>query len=513
MANKTIEFFKEINKIPRPSGKEEKIKDFLVNFAKNRNLECFFDKTNNVIIKKQGNNNKGTLILQAHSDMVCEKEAGLDFNFDKDAIKTKVCGDYLLACKTTLGADNGVGLSMILSVLDDTNLDIPNLECVFTAQEETTMQGAKDLDFSKLKGKFLLSLDGSCEGEIEVSSAGMRSLKFFNSYNLTIEDENKTKINSGSDIKEKNITTNKIEEKNKNCKLENKNDCNNIKIDKINKNEQTTNNGYKISVGGFRGGHSGTEINTDKQNAIKVLFENLGKLKNVILSSIKGGGKDNAIPRECECEFLTNSSESEIKKIFEKAKNNSPEKDFTFKIEKVKTYRTLSESDSNNIINFINNQKNGVVAFSEIEKNFPIVSNNLANISLVNGQLRIIISVRSSVKKLESEYLQDLNIIANKFKINKEELSFAPYFERQENSYLQKLCIKTYKDLFNKEALAKGVHAGLEGGVFASKKNLDICVISPNIYNAHSPMEKVSLSSINRVYCWLEKIVTEFNNN
>ncbi len=463
--NNTLQFFKEISNIPRPSGKEEKIRDYLVNFAKSHNLEYVTDNTFNVIIKKPSNiaNCNKTLILQAHTDMVCEKNNDTFFDFDNMGINIIEKDDFLFADGTTLGADNGIGLSMILSILEDKNLKIPNLECVFTAQEETTMKGAMDLNFANIQGNHLLSIDGTDEGKIEVSSAGMVVAKL-------------TKNLDFQDVGNKNI--------------------------------------FKITITGLKGGHSGTEINTERENAIKILFEGLSKLKNNFqISSVSGGGKSNAIPRECKCVIATNENIENIEDLFNNVinnyKNNEPNINCT--VSPVNYKKCINSQETINLIDFINAFKNGVLVYSEKQENFPITSCNLANIILEDGTINIIISLRSSLKTQEKEYLNNIFELCNKYKITYKILSSAPFFEKKENSYLQKICKDTYKSLFNIEAEVKGVHAGLEGGVFANKnENLDICVIAPNIYDAHSPKERVSISSVNRVYKWLRNIIENF---
>lgn len=495
--NKTLHFFNQITNIPRPSGKEEKIRDFLINFAKERNLDYYTDKALNVVIKKPSNCNKTqTLILQAHTDMVCEKDNDVNINFLTDPIKTKIEGDFLKAQGTTLGADNGVGLSMILSLLDNNNIKIPNLECVFTSQEETTMQGALDLDTTLLNGKHLLSIDGTDEGRIEVSSAGMAII------------EANSKLNNNYCLN--NLVNQQVSPS---SQVENKS------INDANSNNLNNNNisCFKFSISGFRGGHSGTEINTNRQNAIIALFKFLNSLNDVQLVSICGGGKSNAIPRDCSVMVLTRNLEQlKLKTLTNKFISNyiSLEPNAKLAFEKVNkdVISSLNPASSKKLIEFVSNYNNGVLVWSKEDPSFPITSNNFANIQLdENGNLSFIISIRSSDKTLEDKYLQSILSQIKKEQISAKVTSQSPYFERKQNSYLQKLCLQQYKNLFNVNAELQGVHAGLEGGVFANKiKDIDICVIAPNIYDAHSPMERVSLSSIDRVYSWLENIVENF---
>ena len=395
--NNTLKYFKEISAVPRPSGKEEKIKDYLINFAKEHNLEYFFDNTHNVIIKKPSNreNCDKTLILQAHTDMVCEKNEDTIINFETDPILLDENETHIFAKGTTLGADNGIGLSMILSILNDDKLSIPNLEAVFTTQEETTMNGALNLDFSLIKGEHLLSLDGTDEGKIEASCAGMVTTKITNKYKTT-----------------------KVKE-----------------------------NTLKLLIKGLKGGHSGLEINTKRLNSIKLLFKFLKTIKDCKLVSIAGGGKSNAIARECFVTIQTTLSANEVRKNLKefcnKFKNIEPEILSEVKTQPKKYVEVLSKTDTNKIINFVNKHKNGVLIYSQEKKNFPLTSNNFANIKLNKGELAIIISLRSSVIRFETEKLDELEALTQKYKLNFEITSRAPFFERRENSYLQKLCCES----------------------------------------------------------------------
>jgi len=328
------------------------------------------------------------------------------------------------------------------------------------------MNGAKNLDCSILKGKHLLSLDGTEEGHIECSCAGM------------------VVLNSLDTFKTESLTQNE--------------------------------NVYKIKFSNFLGGHSGTEINSNRQNAIISAFIFLSTLPNVKLIEIEGGGKSNAIPRDITIIFSTNISLEVIKQQADKFAQKLINFEPNAKIEVNETIlqnsiNSLSKSASKILTEYIANYENGVLVYSEYEKNFPIVSNNFANIKLKNGKLELVVSLRSSSIKKEEFYLNEILNTAKKHSINFEVVSTAPFFERKNNSYLQNLCVNEYYKLFNKKAIVQDVHAGLEGGVFAKKiPNLDICVIAPNLYDIHSPNEKVSISSVNRVYTWVEKILENF---
>ena len=468
--NKTIDFFYQISNIPRPSGHEEKIRNYLVDFAKARNLEYITDEFLNVIIKKPAKTiakkNK-FLILQAHTDMVCE--ANKDFDFLSSPIKVIKDGDFLRADETTLGADNGIGLSMILSILDNDDLDTPNLECIFTTQEETTMAGAKNINIRNLKSNTLLSIDGSEESVIECSSASMDVLKVYAKYE-------KARI-----FEEKPM--------------------------------------YTINVKNLLGGHSGTDISKNRHNAIKILFEILkAQGEDMQIKSVFGGGKSNAIPRECSCTFLTNAiNKDEILNKINEIKNriacDEPESEIEFVDHKKKMNNSssLSELDTKRLVDYINSFKNGVLVYDDEDTTFPILSDNLAQIQVFNLKCSIVLSARSSKEDLREKRLKEIVSQASLHYFSFDMLSEAPFFEKKKVSYLQKLLCNTYHELFRKDATITGVHAGLEGGVFSKKNDkLDICVIAPNIYDLHSPKEKVSLESVDRVYKWLEKTVEEF---
>ena len=274
---------------------------------------------------------------------------------------------------------------------------------------------------------------------------------------------------------------------------------------------------YTLSLSGLQGGHSGAEIHRNLLNAIKLLFEFLKSYKNDInIVSITGGGKANAIARECSCTVVLNKLNAVA---FEKSfgefcqSYKYLENEISYKILPNTHFsnKMLTKEETQNLISFINTHKNGVLIYSDRDENFPTTSNNFANICLCDGKLEIIISLRSSVKTQEKEETEKLLSLASSFGLESEILSTAPFFERKENSYLQKVCLDNYKKLYNEDAVLEDVHAGLEGGVFAQKRpDIDICVIAPNLYNIHTPTERVSKISIKRTYKWIENIIENF---
>ena len=445
-----LNYFEEILEIPRPSGKEEKIAGYLVTFAQKHNLEYYVDEYSNVIIKK-----KGTLpylcepiILQAHIDMVCDSEDAYDF--DNNGIRWYKEDGFYRAFKSTLGADNGVGMAIILSILGDNSLSHPPIEAVFTSEEETTMNGAKFLDYKKISGKRLISLDGTEENKIEVSSAGMATITVKRSIELV----------------ESNKTT------------------------------------YQLSISGLLGGHSGTDINKNRGNSVKILADILKEIEDIEIVSITGGAKVNVIPSRAKCIFKTKKDLSQEISFFRNIyQNQYPSIKIDFRRMKERNY-SIDNDNSIKIINYLNKIEDGVLKTNDV--GFPLTSSNLGAISCTDEELTIKLSIRSSIVGFEDYYVSKAQSLArsNKFKFILEDKK--PFFTFKEESPLRDLLVSTYHKLYDKEVILEDVHAGLEGGVFANEiKDLDMCVLGANLYNIHSVEEEVEIESINRVYKWL----------
>ncbi len=442
-----LKYFEDFLSIPRESGNEKEISNYLVEFAKRNELEYYVDDIYNVIIKRKSNNNSNdTLILQGHIDMVCTsiddydfKNKGIDWYIDNNMYKAK---------GTTLGADNGIGCSIILAILSNKDILVPNIEAIFTVQEETTMEGAKRLDYSKITGNKLISIDGTDEGVIEVSSAGMTS--------ITISKQ--------------------LEYTNSSFKK------------------------YKISIDGLEGGHSGVDINKHRGNSIKIMGDIIGKLNNYYLIDIQGGSKDNVIPSEC----VSIISTKEIIDIDNSYKEIYP--NINILIEEIDIdNKVICKEDSKMIIDLINNLPIEVLSY---RGEYPQTSLNLATIKCNNNYVNINISIRSSNVKDEKKYIEMVRKLSNnmKFKIN----STIPYFTFNENSKLRDILVNKYKELYNKDIVLEHVHAGLEGGVFSEHiKDLDVCVIAPNLDDIHTVNESVEIDSVNRVYKWLIEVLKE----
>lgn len=442
-----FKYFEDFLSIPRESGNEKRISEYLVDFALKNKLDYYVDENYNVIIKRNSNNNSlDTIILQGHTDMVC---VSIDeYDFKNRGIDWYIEDGFYKAYRTTLGADNGIGCSIILSILSNKNLKVPNIEAIFTVEEETNMNGAKKLDYSKITGKKMISIDGTDEGVIEVSSAGMVSI---------------------------NVSKSLTYIPNKYCT-------------------------YRITVDGLLGGHSGVDINKQRGNAIKIMGNILNDIDEVYLLDIKGGIRDNVIPSSCECIVATPNS---IKV------DNSYKEEFPtiqIKIEEIeKCAKVLNEEDTHTIIDFINKLPIGVLTYRE---SFPQTSLNLAKISIIKQVMNIDLSLRSSSIDDENRFVKEVEALS--YKMNFKIKDKMPFFTFKENSILRNILVKKYKELYGRDVLLNNVHAGLEGGIFAEKiKDLDVCVIAPNLYDIHTVNERVDIESVNRVYNWLIEVLKE----
>ena len=457
--NKWIKRFEEILSIPRPSGKEEKIARYLCDFARKNKLQYFKDELNNVIIKKDNGSDK-TIILQGHTDMVCVADKGVLHNFFEEGINWVVEDGYIKAKGTTLGADNGIGVAIILGILGEDNPEFPNIEAVFTVQEETTMAGAKGLDYSLLSGKNLISLDGDREGVLEVSSAGISDLLF----------EKKLK-----EIDQKPNTS-----------------------------------VYSVEISNLIGGHSGEDINKNRLNAIEILGKILKEINPVGIVSIFGGERSNVIPSTASCEFVTDKTMGEVSFICSKYRelaeeNNNHPTIFASKLED-KNWVIFDEDE---VVSFITEFEHGVI--HSIDGNIPLTSENMGILRLEGGKIKIRASVRSSIKQEEADRVNYLNALAKIHGFSIEILCQNPFFECKGNSYLREVLKNTYEELYQKKAVEKHIHAGLEGGVFAENiEDLDVCVIAADIFDLHSTKERVLVESVERTYEWLKRALVKF---
>jgi len=445
MENKTIYFFKEISKIPRESGNEEKISNYIIDFAKKRNLEYIKDKYNNVIIKKYVNN-KLPIILQAHLDMVCEKDLNKDFNFKTDSIEVIEEDGYLKANGTTLGADNGIGVAEILNLLDS-NLDV-SIEAVFTTCEETTMEGAEKIDLSSLKGTRMINLDGFDADTILIESASFTDIDIILDYKFSEKD----------------------------------------------------NHFYKINLTGLDGGHSGFDINKNKGNSVILLSDLLLNISDIRINNFSGGTKINVIPSTSEVIFTTKENIIDLVKNYEKEKRKRYS-NLKISIEEINSEKNiLNKEDTKKLLKSLSSFKHGV--FNINERGEVTTSENLSLVNLENNLIQV--GLRSSREKEREKVLEYLKDFCKEFNYELIIRGYQKGFKTEESSKLVNDLIKAYRMVNDKNPTLKSVHIGVEVGFFKDKiKGLDVVIISPKIIGAHSINEKVEIDSIIKCDKWL----------
>ena len=438
MENKVVYFFEQVSQIPRSSGHEKEIANFLVNFAKERNLFVKKDNFNNVLIKKNG---KGKpIILQAHMDMVCVSEPDYDIDFLTKPIKLQTNGDYLSAYKTSLGADNGIGVAMILSLLDENN-DY-SIEALFTTDEEVTMTGALNFDYSQLNSNKMIGLDGFSEYELINGCASICDMKV------------------------------KFKPTFRKCEKE----------------------GYELLVSGLKGGHSGSEINKDIGNAIQIASLILSSLEDVELQNFESGNQFNFIPNIAKLQFSSNSFDKNFNTIKETLCNKYSSLKLSYK--KIKIKECLDNLESNKIISFIYKAKTGVILQGS---NCVVLSQNIAYINLKNGLIKI--SQRGHDEDKDNSNIFRLKTLANNYGYEFEIFDKQPGFQTGKNSSLVKDLVLESKKFYSKPLNVVNKHISLEACIFKQKMpNLDVAIISPTILDMHSTKERVFLPSIDKIY-------------
>lgn len=464
--NKVFYWFEEITKIPHGSGNMEKISEFCENFAKERKLEYIRDINNNVIIKKSatsGYESCEPVILQGHLDMVCEKEEDCEINFLKDPLKLKIDGDYVSAEGTTLGGDNGIAVSYMLALLDSSDIPHPALETLFTVDEEIGLLGAGTVDLSSLKGKKLINMDSEEEGTFTVSCAGGARAECV----IPVTREDKEGIV------------------------------------------------YNITVSGLIGGHSGVEIDKNRANSNVVM----GRLINILMKNtdiriceISGGFKDNVIPVKTTATIL---SEKEIDGLIEeynaviKNEYRASDKDISVSFEKhIGKLNAADKKSSRDICYMLNALPNGIQKMSaEIEK-LPETSLNMGILATEEDKLVISFALRSSVETAKTALIEKLEVITEYAGGCVEISGVYPGWEYNDASKLRKTMIEVYKKLYNKEPVIEAIHAGLECGMLCEKiKGLDCISIGPDMCDVHTPMERMSISSVKRTWEFLCEIL------
>jgi len=460
--------FMDLTKIPRPSGHEQKIIDHIMKFADSLGLETIKDKAGNLIVRKSaaaGMEKVDGIILQAHVDMVPQKNSDKKHDFLKDPIETIVDGEWLKANQTTLGADNGIGVASILAILEDSTITHGPLEALFTVNEETGMDGAFGLEGANLKGKVMLNLDSEEEGELYIGCAG------------------------GIDI---------------NCSW----------------NYDTGachGNALKITLSGLKGGHSGIDINLGRANANRVLAEILKQLSEDIplkLESFSGGNLRNAIPREAEAIVVADDQDADkLNKLLSeilsslKSRYKGIEDAISLKSEPVSSSgKCMNREAFETFIYRLLNCPNGVIKMSESIEDIVQTSNNISVVVAGEGHAEVKTLLRSSDNAEKLANAEKIKII---FKgAHFEAINGYPGWLPNPDSKILRLAKRVYHNTFGKEPEVKVIHAGLECGIIGDKMSgLDMLSFGPTIKHPHSPDEKVKIDTVDKFWTFLKKLV------
>ncbi len=467
MFGKVLEFFRLICSLPHGSGNTGLISDMLCDFAASRNLRYSKDGLGDVIIFKNGTDGYETspaVILQGHIDMVCVKDDNTEIDFKKDGLSLSEDEKYIWANGTSLGGDDSIAVAYMLAVLDSESVPHPPLECVFTVDEETGMYGAQELDMSALSGKMLINLDSEEEGTMLVSCAGGVRLDAL--FGFGKKENEKPAV--------------------------------------------------KISLSGLTGGHSGTEIDKNRPNAVFALLEALKSLDGISLCEISGGSADNAIPTDCQAVIATDSPEEateKIKQYFEFFKEQYPdEKSVTVTVEEATAEASFSEKDTKTFLACMGEIPDGVVTMSEDIKGLVQTSLNLGVIRTDENGIAIGHALRSSVQA-EKEALKEK--VASVYQKHGAKVTLHgdyPEWEFKKNSRLQKVIADAYKKQSGKDMNITAIHAGLECGLFCQKRpELDCVSLGPDIFDIHTSLEKLSKKSAERVFALLLSVLKELN--
>lgn len=469
-----FEYFEAISNIPRGSGNEKEISDYLLNFGKSLGLESIQDKALNVIIKKPGTKgyeNAPTVIIQGHMDMVCEKNNGIEHDFEKDPLKLRIVDDYIYATDTTLGADNGIAVAYAMAILASNDIPHPPIEVLITTDEETGMSGAMAINKEHIDGKILINLDNEEEGYLLVSCAGgIRSTA-----TLNIEKQ---------EVKDKKA--------------------------------------MKISISGLKGGHSGMDIVKERGNSNKILgrvLKGLSREVNFNIVKLNGGSKNNAIPREAEAVITISSSDESavidvIKNWNDIIGNELRTQDSGLKIEALsiddKEKKEFTDESTKKVVDLLYLYPNGINSKSVEIDGLVESSTNLGVLTTGDTAVEFDSAIRSSVPSLKEEIVLRSKTIVELF--GGEFITTADYpgWEYNPDSKIREICQKVHKDLYGNEAKIVAIHAGVECGLFNERLgNLDMISFGPNLYDVHTPDEHMSISSVRNCYEYLKAILKE----
>ena len=465
-------YFLEITKIPRPSKQEGKIAKYLIDFAKKNKLECKQDETGNVLICKpacKGFEDRKTVCLQSHMDMVCEKNKDVDFDFEKDAIQAYVEDGWVTAKGTTLGADDGIGIAASLAVLAAKDIEHGPVECLFTVDEETGLSGAFGLESGFLKAEILLNLDSEDDGQIFIGCAG------------------------GMDTTAKLWFTKELVPDNTVP--------------------------FKVVVNGLKGGHSGDDINKGLGNANKILNRLIFKATReygVRMHNFVGGNLRNAIAREAEAVLLVNKSlKDQFLKLVEehnvnvKSELKTTEPDLQVKAVKVEQpYFVINEDAQRKLLEVLSACPHGVIEMSRDIPNFVETSTNLAAVKPESDYFLITTSQRSSVQTALLDVVQMVSSVFRLAGTDVENTDGYPGWNPNPDSEILEVAKQSYHRMFKSDPKVLAVHAGLECGLIGEKyPAMDMISYGPDLRGVHSPDERINIKSVAKFWDWTVEIL------
>ena len=465
--------FDEITKVPRPSKHEEKIGKYLVEFAKSHNLENQCDAIGNVVIRKPataGYESRPTVVLQAHTDMVCEKNSDKVFDFDNDPIQTIIDGDWVKADGTTLGADDGIGVAAALALLIDESVAHPALEALFTVDEETGLTGAFNLGENMVQGKYLINLDSEDEGEVFIGCAGgVDTLAY---------------------------------------------------LPLVTKKAPARHTYYKVAVSGLLGGHSGDDIDKGHANSNKFaarIAERAVRLFDAKLSYFDGGNLRNAIPREAYIILGVPTPQAEEFVADVKAFGEAlcgefalVERGAKIEIEEVDApATTLAEETQRNLLLALIAVPSGVLAMSAAMPGLVETSTNLASVKFREDEIVITTSQRSSsesAKEYAKLHVESVFVATGCQVVHSDGY---PGWAPNPNSALLECTKVAYRKLFGKEVKVRAIHAGLECGLFLEKyPHIEMVSFGPTLRGVHSPDERLEIATVDKFWRLLVEVVS-----
>lgn len=486
---KVFYYFEELTRIPHGSRNTKAISDYLVDFAEKHDLEYYQDESNNVVMIEEaslGYEKAEPVIIQGHMDMVCEKEEGCDIDFEKDALRLYVEGDFVRAKGTTLGGDDGIAVAYALAILDSPELAHPRLEVVITVDEEIGMLGANAIDLSMLKGRRMLNIDSDVEGQFLTSCAG----------GMTVV----------ADIPVKRV--------------------------------HMYGKRIAITVDGLQGGHSGGEIDKERANADIVMGRILRRLSETTpfgILSLAGGLKDNAIPRICKAQLLIPCEESldagppeeagrpseafrKVAEVIDRLNGqlqkelgaSDPDVCVTLTGGERTEAEILDYSSTSKVIFFLRSVPNGIQNMSMQIPGLVETSLNLGILELMEDALHMEISIRSSVSSRKEDVCDKVCQLVEMMGGEAEIKGDYPAWEYKADSPLRKQVAEVYTRLFGKEPQFDAIHAGLECGILSGKiPELDCVSFGPANYDIHTPKERLSISSTGRYWDFLVEFLKQ----